>query len=333
MIRFQPDLVVFVWCFVLVAVGCQQANETAISKNATADVANKDLPSDTAVNASPSTSSKFGEVCPTPTPDFDAKEDEATIKNLYAEFLGGNRKLLEVCIEKRQPVPTAEKFIQAVRDTDDLQKEIVAIADRTDSSLLSQQLLGELAYFYFIARKTMHDTPALASVPMGQELLSIESIKSTSKRAFEKSISLAPDFVSLPYDRLARLALFGGGSSDAGQVAENLLMSIKNDPSSPLSIDPLVLVLMDTAIVDNSHNYQYIFETLRTVRGDALDELKASQESVQSEIRELMVLSERSAILGWVDEETQSRLRHLYSVNALIQGVVAPGQIAVVRPR
>ncbi len=213
-----------------------------------------------------------------------------------------------------------------------LQKKIGEVASRFPASVTNQQTLGEVAYSYLVICVAMREIPSL-SVPLSQSyLLTIGQVKEVAERAFQQCITIAPDKVSAPYNRLARMMLLEHGMVAATEATENLLKAMYRNPSSPDGIDVLVKLLMDTQIIDDLENYRFVFKALKQLEWEALEELKSQQQRVQKIIRESLALSEEYAILGRIDHKLQSRLSHRYDVNVLIQGVVAPGVITIVRP-
>ena len=252
---------------------------------------------------------------------LNASSDEQKVKEIYESFSSGpERQLLIEILEGGKSLSDPSELALAVQSIDAQLRKATSFVNRSGGTLISQQLLGEMAYFLVNVRISIVEHPQLSAIPLSDEILSLESIKATCIQSFEKSIAEAPNVVSTPYDRLARLAIINNPNANAVDVANLLLNSVKNDPSSAMSIGLLIQLIVDTNLINDTGNYQYVFKILRTVKGDALIAVKTARERVQDEIGDLKSLSERSAILGWVDEETQSRLMHLFDVDVLLQG-------------
>ncbi len=258
---------------------------------------------------------------PQPQGIFDASVDELEVKTIYEAFSSGaDRLLLIEILELGKPLSDPADLRKAVEAIDDQVRTAAKFVDRSGGTFLSLQLLGEMAYFQLNIRVSIGQHPQLSAIPLRDDLLSLDSLKAICRQAFEKSIKQWPDIVSAPYDRLARLSLIENPNVNANEVANMLLISIKNEPSSARSIGLLIQALVDTDLIDDLQNYQYIFGILKGVNGDALAEVKSGSERIQREIAELKILSEKNAILGWIDRDTQSRLKHLVDVDVLLRG-------------
>jgi len=211
----------------------------------------------------------------------------------------------------------------------DLQDQINLLrqlSEREPDSLGVHELLGEAAFQLAAMIKPFEAHLKQSTHASKRTIDSEEELRELSEKIFKRAASLN-SASAYPYDRLARLRLMETGKINDPKLAVYLVQSVARDPSSPMSIRFLVVVMTNVPLLSDSSDCLALSSLFGQLKGEARKELKEMIPFVRNELREAMDLSEQIARNGYVSSETQRSIRELAELEGFLRGILGDNSI------
>lgn len=272
--------------------------------------------------------------------------DEAYALYRKDDFKAARRKLESISNAKKKAEPSAllirmqfsETFVQNLQksDSSDLSKlatslsklvnelhvlhsQLRASAQNNPRSAAIQELLGENANAFSTLFKSLY-IPVLTNV--GQDLGSATNehkrLQKEVIQAFERCIQLEPNRSFSHVKLAAHISIETDGLNDP-RIADHLLQAIESDPNSKDGIDLFVQVMWQTPLLSDPKQVFRIQHALDKLNGDALAELKKSQQQLEITRRKLGRALERIAATGFENPELLADYRKLSKAISIVE--------------
>jgi len=200
------------------------------------------------------------------------------------------------------------------------------LSEQEPDSVTVHEFLGEAAFQLAAMVKPFEAHLQQSMCAKKRKIESEERLRGLSENSFKRAASLNSTS-PFPYDRLARLRVMETNKIDDPVLAVYLVESVARDPSSPMSIRFLVIVMTNIPLLSDASCHLTLSRLFGQLKGEARKELQEMIPFVKNELREAMDLSEQIARNGHVSSDTQRSIRELAELVGFLRGVLGDNSI------